>query len=194
MRWQRCQHRSQWSSPAVLFPLAQELIHSSLLSVPSNLLLVFSGSTFLPIKSSHCLALQGLVTLKSSGRGLCESFSFLILHLFFHSSRLDFVCLSFSRILFLYLLISSSSLVIVCVSVLFLLSQSTFLPNRLRLLHLFDRFMLCDQGSKYHPSDATLQKHSCLLRINQKVSFHFFCITVQTIILSGSCSFRVNKT
>lgn len=75
VRWQRCQHRSQWSSPAVLFPLAQELMHSSPFSVLTNLMLLFSGSTFLPIKSSHCLALQGLVTLDYSGRKACVNVS-----------------------------------------------------------------------------------------------------------------------
>lgn len=57
--WQRCQHRSRWSSPTVLFPLAQESIHSSPFSASINLLSVLSGSTFLPIKSFHCPALQG---------------------------------------------------------------------------------------------------------------------------------------
>lgn len=58
MWWQRCQHRSQWSS-LLLFPLARESMHSSLFSFSINLLSVLSGSTFLPIKSFHCPALQG---------------------------------------------------------------------------------------------------------------------------------------
>lgn len=58
MWWQRCQHRSQWSS-LPLFPLARQSMHSSPFTVSINLLSVLSGSTFLPIKSFYCPALQG---------------------------------------------------------------------------------------------------------------------------------------
>lgn len=118
--WQRCQHRSRWSSPAVLFPLARESIHSSLFSVPINLLSVFSGPHSCPSRASTVQPYRGLVTLDYSRREACVNVSLSnpsSLLPVIQISHWVCICLSFSFTLPAYLLSFSGQCMCLTVSV-----------------------------------------------------------------------------